>query len=68
MVAYNLTFKENKMADIKAEVATLMTEQGLDPKSIPLDTMTTGALESVKEHLETHDNVTSIKVQPGKRI
>lgn len=56
------------MADIKTEVSTLMTAQGLDPKSIPLDSMNTGALVSVKEHLETHNNVTSIEVQPGKRI
>lgn len=55
------------MADLKTEVATLMTEQGLDPKSIPLDTMGTGALESVKEHLQTHDNVTSIQVRPSYR-
>ena len=54
-------------ADIKTQVAALMTKQGLDPNSIPLDTMSQGALVSVKEHLETHNNVTSIEVQPGAR-
>jgi len=49
--------------DIKTEITALMTAQGLDPASIPLNDMTTGALESVKEHLIKHDNVTSIQVQ-----
>ena len=55
------------MTDIKTQVATLMTAQGLDPASIPLDSMGTSALESVKLALETHDNVTSIEVQSGPR-
>ena len=56
------------MADLKTEVSTLMTAQGLDPKSIPLDTMNQGALVGVKEALVKHDNITKIEVQPGKRI
>lgn len=55
------------MADLKTEVSTLMTAQGLDPASIPLNTMSQGALASVKEHLVKHDNVTSIEVQPAAR-
>ena len=53
--------------DIKTEIAALMTAQGLDPTSIPLGSMSQGALESVKLALETHNNVTSIEVQPGAR-
>ena len=53
--------------DIKTEIAALMSAQGLDPTSIPLNGMSTGALQSVKEHLLKHDNVTSIEVQPGAR-
>lgn len=54
--------------DIKTQVATLMTAQGLDPASIPLDSMSQGALVSVKEHLETHNNITSIQVQSSPRL
>lgn len=54
-------------ADIKTEITTLMQAQGLDPKSIPLDTMTQGALVSVKSALQKHDNITSIQVQPAYR-
>ena len=55
------------MADIKTQVADLMTAQGLNPASIPLNTMNTGALESVKDALEKHNNITSIQVQPSAR-
>ena len=49
--------------DLKTQVAELMTAQGLDPASVPLDNMKDGALLMLKDHLEKHNNITSIVVK-----